>query len=286
MRRRTTWIGVVLLALSALSVILSPTLRAAAHDFLQGFRLRRLMVVPYTLSLNQDTAWTLHHILEGDLSFESPEARPVQSLAEAEEALGFPVRRPAGVDDFVLMDVSPGASIQWTVNVGRLREALQAASAEDVEVPEVLQGTVITVTVGPIFFGSFEFQGAIYAWLHAAPPVYTMQPKGDVRPLAEAALRLIGMPAAEARRLAQTVDWGTTLLLPIPLGPGITLEVEPRSLGDREATLFTFPEMVHTPSGEALPARMLLWSDDLGIYLIGGPNADPEQLLRWARSLR
>jgi hypothetical protein len=286
MRSRAIWIGGLLLTLSALAVILSPALRAAAHEFLQGFRLRRLMVVPYAFSLSENAIPTLHRALEGDVSFEPPEPRSVQSLSEAEGILGFAVRRPAGVETFASMGVIPETAVRWTVDVGHLREALRAAGAEDVEVPEALQGTVVTVTVGPAFIGTFEFQGAPYGWLHAAPPVYTMQPEGDVRPLAEAALRLIGMPAAEARRLAHTVDWGTTLLLPIPMAPGMTLEVEPRALGDREATLFTFPEAAQAPNGEMAPVRFLLWSDDHGIYLIGGPDADPEQLIRWARSLR
>ncbi|MCS6964713.1 hypothetical protein [Thermoflexus sp.] len=286
MHRHLKMAGLLLLGVTALAFVFSPTLRAAAHDFLQGFRFRRLLVVPYTFSIPTATGETLSRVLGSDIAFEPVEPQTVQSLPEAEAFLGFPVRSPAGVKEFLTLQVMPAASARWTVDVGHLREALHAAGADDVTVPETLHGTVLTITVGPILLATFEAEGTPYGWAQAPLPTYTVQPEGDVRPLAEAALRLIGMPAEEARRLARTVDWQTTLLLPIPMAPGMAVEVESVALGDREATLFTFPQAAHTPSGEALPVRFLLWHDETSLYLIGGPGAEASRLIAWARAMR
>ncbi len=286
MPRRMKFAGLLLLGVVALAFAFSPALQAAAHDFLQGFRFRRLLVAPYAFSMPTVTGETLSRILGGDLTFEPVEPQPVQSLSEAEARLGFPARSPAGIREFLTLQVMPATSARWTVDVGHLREALRAAGAEDVTIPDALQGTVLTVTVGPALLATFETEGRPYGWAQAPLPAFTMQPEGDIRPLAEAALRLIGMPADEARRLAQTVDWQTTLLLPIPMAPGMTVKVESVSLGDREATLFTFPQAAPTPDGKALPVRFLLWHDEAFLYLLGGPDAEAGRLIAWARAMR
>lgn len=286
MHRHMKFAGLLLLGVAALAFAFSPALRAAAHDFLQGFRFRRLLIVPYTVSMPAATGESLSRILGGDLVFEPVKPRTVQSLPEAESLLGFPVRQPPGVKEFITLQVLPAASVRWTVDVGHLREALHVAGAEDVTVPDALHGTVLTMTVGPILLATFEAEGIPYGWAQAPLPAYTMEPEGDLRPLAEAALRLMGMPAEEARRLARTVDWQTTLLLPIPMAPGMAVEVESVPIGGREATLFTFPQAAHTPGGEALPVRFLLWHDEAFLYLIGGPGAEAGRLIAWARSIR
>ncbi len=286
MRGHMKWVGWILLGVGALAFALSPSLRAMAHEFLQGFRFRRLLVVPYTFTMPANAHEALSRALGGDLMFDPVEPRMVQSLSEAEALLGFPVRRPAGVEAFADLQVIPAASARWTVDVGHLREALHAAGADEVAIPDALQGTVLTVTVGPAFVAVFEAEGNPYGWVQAPLPAYTMQPEGDVRPLAEAALRLIGMPAEQARRLAQTVNWQTTLLLPIPMAPGMTVEVETIPMAGGEATLFTFPQATRTATGEFLPVRFLLWHDEAFLYLIGGVGAEAARLQEWARAVR
>lgn len=278
--------GLVGLALGALAFALSPTLRAAAHDFLQGFRFRRLVVVPYTFSLPTTAGETLSRVLSEDFTFEPTEPQMVSSLAEAEKLLGFPVRSPAGIREFISLQVVPAASVRWRVDIAHLREALHAAGADDVNVPEALHGTVLTMTVGPILMATFEAEGNPYGWAQAPLPAYTMEPEGDIRPLAEAALRLMGMPAEEARRWAYSVDWQTTFLLPVPMAPGMTVDVASVPLGDREAALFTFPQAARTPNGEPVDVRFLLWHDEEFLYLIGGPGVEAGRLLEWARAVR
>lgn len=286
MRGRMKWIGWILLGIGTLAFVRSPSLRAMAHEFLQGFRFRRLLVVPYTFTMPASTHEALSRALRGDLVFDPVEPRMVQSLSEAEALLGFPVRRPAGVETFADLQVIPAASVRWTVDVGHLREALHAAGADEVAIPDALHGTVLTMTVGPAFAAVFEVEGNPYGWVQAPLPAYVMQPEGDVQPLAEAVLRLIGMPAEQARHLAQTVNWQTTLLLPIPMAPGMTVEVETIPTAEEEAILFTFPQAAPTAAGESLPVRFLLWHDEEFLYLIGGIGAEAARLQEWARAVR
>ncbi|MER3401371.1 MAG: hypothetical protein C4313_09690 [Thermoflexus sp.] len=270
----------------ALAFVLSPSLQRVAHAVLQGFRFRRVLVVPYTFAMPQASLENLRRILGGDLAVEGADPRLVQTPEEAETLLGFRIRRLPGVEAFATLQVIPVTTVRWTVRLDHLREALHAVGADDVALPETLDGTAMTLTGGPVLLATLEHQGTPLGFLQAPLPALTMSPEGDVRPLAEATLRLMGMPAAEARRLANTVDWQTTLLLPVPLAAGMAVEVQPASLGGgREGTLFTFPTAA-TPSGELVAVRFLLWHDAEFLYGLGGPEVDPDRLLAWARSLR
>lgn len=270
----------------ALAFVLSPSLQRVAHAVLQGFRFRRVLVVPYTFAMPQASLENLRRILGGDLAVEGADPRLVQTPEEAETLLGFRIRRLPGAEAFATLQVIPVTTVRWTVRLDHLREALHAVGADDVALPETLDGTAMTLTGGPVLLATLEHQGTPLGFLQAPLPALTMSPEGDVRPLAEATLRLMGMPAAEARRLANTVDWQTTLLLPVPLAAGMAVEVQPASLGGgREGTLFTFPTAA-TPSGELVAVRFLLWHDAEFLYGLGGPEVDPDRLLAWARSLR
>lgn len=270
----------------ALAFVLSPSLQRVAHAVLQGFRFRRVLVVPYTFAMPQASLENLRRILGGDLAVEGADPRLVQTPEEAETLLGFRIRRLPGAEAFATLQVIPVTTVRWTVRLDHLREALHAVGADDVALPETLDGTAMTLTGGPVLLATLEHQGTPLGFLQAPLPALTMSPEGDVRLLAEATLRLMGMPAAEARRLANTVDWQTTLLLPVPLAAGMAVEVQPASLGGgREGTLFTFPTAA-TPSGELVAVRFLLWHDAEFLYGLGGPEVDPDRLLAWARSLR
>lgn len=271
----------------ALAFVLSPSLQRVAHAVLQGFRFRRVLVVPYPFAMPQASLENLHRILGDDFAVEGAGSRSVQTPEEAEALLGFRIRRLPGAEAFAMLQVIPATTVRWTVRLDHLREALHAVGADDVALPETLDGTVMTLTGGPVLLAMLEHQGTPLGFLQAPLPALTMSPEGDVRPLAEATLRLMGMPAAEARRLADTVDWQTTLLLPIPLAAGMAVEVQPASLGGgREGTLLTFPTAAETPSGKPVAVRFLLWHDAEFLYGLGGPEVDPDRLLAWARSLR
>ncbi|MER3467825.1 MAG: hypothetical protein C4312_04495 [Thermoflexus sp.] len=196
----------------ALAFVLSPSLQRVAHAVLQGFRFRRVLVVPYTFAMPQASLENLRRILGGDLAVEGADPRLVQTPEEAETLLGFRIRRLPGVEAFATLQVIPVTTVRWTVRLDHLREALHAVGADDVALPETLDGTAMTLTGGPVLLATLEHQGTPLGFLQAPLPALTMSPEGDVRPLAEATLRLMGMPAAEARRLANTVDWQTTLL--------------------------------------------------------------------------
>jgi hypothetical protein len=99
-------------------------------------------------------------------------------------------------------------------------------------------------------------------------------PEGlDPQPLGEALLQLLGMDAAEARRLSENIDWTSTLLLPIP------------------TDFATFEEVtVNGGSGLLLnnvsgPESALVWQENGVLYLLAG-SENSGNLLELAESLQ
>jgi hypothetical protein len=102
--------------------------------------------------------------------------------------------------------------------------------------------------------------------IQAQSPEVELPPGADLARLAEIGMRILGVDKTQARRLAQSVDWHTTLLVPVPMNaasfrgievqgnPGLLIEtVKAVSDGHRERE-----------------GTMVLWSDDGKLYAVVG----------------
>src|SRR2546427_5170947 len=67
-----------------------------------------------------------------------------------------------------------------------------------------------------------------YTTLFRSPTV-SVPPDLNMSDIAEAALELAGMSPAEARSFCQTVDWSSTLVVPIPRSEEHTSELQSQS---------------------------------------------------------
>jgi hypothetical protein len=103
-------------------------------------------------------------------------------------------------------------------------------------------------------------------------------PEGvDPAVLGSSLLQLFGIPQADAGRLARTIDWTSTLVLPVPAGAARFREVPVDGVVG-----------VMVDSEERLPEReqAVLWQKDGIVYGIAGRGVDLTELVRVADSLR
>jgi hypothetical protein len=89
-----------------------------------------------------------------------------------------------------------------------------------VQVPQGLDGQPVTVHKPAIVVQSFTDGKHSFAVLEAMSPEVTLPPGADLRQLGELGLRVLGLDANEARRLAAAIDWRSTLLVPVPTSAG------------------------------------------------------------------
>ncbi|MGH2538739.1 MAG: hypothetical protein ACRDHL_15225 [Candidatus Promineifilaceae bacterium] len=268
MLRRT--FALPLIALLALAAVLTvPPLRAAAGDFLGLFRVQKfapISISPQQLALLEELGNQGLYPGEVQMIDEPAEPRPLASLAEARARAGFALRGLPG--DPVAVHLLDGGRGRLVIDLQRARAFLQAAGADPALLPDSLEGQSVEVTLYPGVSQEFA-DGTVLTQMPSPEVAY---PEGvDPAALGEAALQLMGMGQAEARRLAAGIDWTSTLLLPIP------------------ADVATFGEVsVDGASGLALSSldgqnAAILWQTGGVLYMLAG--RDVETLLAAANVL-
>jgi len=266
-------------ALSGLSAILLlviafslPPVRAAASDFLGLFRVQKfapISVSPQQIALLEEMADQGLHPGTLEMIEEPGSPQAVASPAEAEALAGQSVRTPAALDPPDTVRVADGGDGRLTIDLEHARRILEAVEVDPQLLPDSLDGETVRVTMYP----SVEQQWADGTLLmQTASPEVNYPEDVDPAVLGEALLQVLGLTPGEARRLAQNIDWTSTLLLPVP------------------QDLATFREVqVDGTSGLALSSvegrgHSLIWQRDGSVYLLVG-DGSLRELVRIADSL-
>jgi hypothetical protein len=229
----------------ALLFALAPV-RSWAQSFLSIFRVERFAV----LELNPDTMeyggmedgaafnQAVTRLLSSEVTITEPmrNAVPVADAATASKLTQFPVR--------LLDEGKPGTflfrssfSAQMNLDRDRIQSILEEAGRNDVQIPESVDGARVAfhVPAGIVgFYGNCgnrpeRMQGrdekprddgdaTCITLLEFRSPTFTAPDRVDPAQVAQAALEFMGMSADDAASFTQTVDWTSTLVLPVMRG--------------------------------------------------------------------
>lgn len=271
-RRYATAIALfVIMFAAALSF---PAVRAAASDFLGLFRVQKfaaISVSPEQIALLRQIAEEGMMPGQVEIIKEPGELRLVDSLDAARRVTGLAaVRTLAGQGEPAEIWVADGGNGRFTVDLAEARTIVAASGADPLLLPDSLDGAQVDVEV---------FAGVQQQWADGMMLMQTASPEvnypDDVNPtiLGEALLQVLGLNADEARRLAQNIDWTSTLLLPIPRNAATFNEVS-----------------INGGSGLALNSldgqqNGLIWQAEETLFVLAGPH-ETQALLRMSNSLR
>jgi hypothetical protein len=259
--RRYLWATLSLLVLLVI-VVSIPGVRAAASDFLGLFRVQKF--APISISAEQIAL--LAEIAEsglypGDIEmFDEPgPAVPVESADAAGEVAGWKARSPNARELADQVFVIEGGAGRLTIDVENTRALVKAAGADPGLIPDSLEGAEVNVTVYTAV--SQSWQDGIM--LNQSPsPLIEYPEEVDTVALGEALLQALGMDSRQARRLARSIDWTSTLLLPIPEGMATFNEVSVDGVDG-----LAFGSMDGSLSA-------LLWQNDGMVYVLSGGQVD------------
>ena len=118
--------------------------------------------------------------------------------------------------------------------------------------------------------------------VQARSPEVTLPAGVDLAQVGEIGLRMVGMDRGEAERFAQSIDWHSTMLVPMPINAGSFRNVDIR--GNRALLITTNGE----PGPSGAPRRegaMLMWAEGDMVYAFRG-NVDGEDLVEMATNLQ
>lgn len=250
-----------------------PSVRAAAGELLGLFRVQKF--APISVSAEQMQLLQqleAQGVSPGEFISVNDPGEPVRvgSVDEAAAQTGYQLRTIPGRDLSSDLHIRDEASGTLLIDLAGARALLEATGVDPLLLPDSLDGGRVDVHVYPFVRQAYS-DGVVFMQT-AAPDV--SYPEGvDLTVIGEAGLRLLGSDPDTARRMAQSIDWTSTLLLPIPQEMGTYNEVTVDGVTGVALEPFSL---------EASPA--VVWQRDGMVYMLTGPLST-ESLIDLANSL-
>ena len=282
---RKTWLnwkvalaGATAILVAALAV--SPSAQAFAQDFLNLFRVKRFQPVAIGPERMKQLA-SDHLDIQSLISSSSTvvkdpgKAVTVDSAAAAGRLAGFTVRTPTVLPPGATLRrvlVQGEGIVRFTADTARLQSLIDALGLTDVQIPAQLNGKTVTVDKPPVVIMQYRIGGDTLEFIQSHNPQIALPDGVNMAQLGEIALRVVGMSADEAHRFAQTLDWSSTLLVPVPANAKSFTKV---SVGNSEGLMITTSGAVIPNTTAAKPpetarprSTLLIWADGDMVYAI------------------
>lgn len=298
-RYRAVWVAASLVLVIGL-VVSFPSGRALADRFLRLFRIQKVQVVSVDMKAAEQqlgrlkSSSQLEKLLSDNFKVDHQGVREeVADSLEASRKVGITVRVPQAAQGPVKWVVQPASRLTMDIDLAKIQSVLAEIGKEDLPLPPDLDGSQVSVSIPPSAVAMFGECGSIsdardpgdydrstMVW---RPCTVLMQmlsptvaaPQGiDIDRVAEAMLQVLGMSPEEAKTLSETVDWATTLVVPIPrnLSTAETVQV------DGVTGTLILNQIRGTNR------YMLMWVKGEIVYTLSGPG-DRETALKLAGSL-
>lgn len=280
--RATGWLAAAASLVLVAVAFTFPSVRAGAQAFLDLFRVGGFVGVTVDVERLRDLdlgGLDLPAMLGDEIEVLTPPSEPVPAATpEAAESLaGFDVREPAWLPvgwQRGAFRVTGEHAFRITARTAALEYLLAALEIDDLVVPAGLDGETVTVRLPPTVAATYGVQADEFrqrAVLIQAPSPEVTFPVGiDLPVLAEIALRILGLDREEAYRLAWTVDWRSTLIVPIPAVEASFRDID---VAGSDGLL------VETSSGD----RIVLWASPDRVYALQS-RVDALSLVEMAQS--
>jgi hypothetical protein len=292
------------IAVLALALVLAvPSTRALAGKLLNLFRVQQVTVLPIdatgfdSMSGNKALGNQLSSLISSSTEVTEKPGKPVV-VADAKAAsasAGFNIRLPADPAFSKILVTNPSA-FKLTVDRTKAQAFIDAAGRKDLVLPQSVNGAVISVGIPAAVNTQFgtcpDFQavtpepGKMQDPSVAYPDciVFTQMPSPvvntpaglDMAQLAQIGLEFSGMTKEEAAAFTATVDWTSTLVVPIPRNAATYQDVSVDGVTGK---------LIQRDS-EYAKEYMLLWIKDGMVYSITGSGTDSSSALKIASALQ
>lgn len=289
------------IAVLALALVLAfPFTRALASEFLNLFRVQQVTVLSIdsagleNLTGNEALGSQLSELISSSTVVTDEPGSPVKA-ANGEEAsglAGFTVRLPEDQSASGIY-VTDSAAFTMTVDREKAQALIDGAGRTDLVLPEAIDGAEISISIPSAVSASFgtcpepNLEGGedpfdmgerypdCVVLVQMTSPVVNVPEGVDMIQLAQIALEFSGMSSEEAAAFAASVDWATTLVVPIPRDVTTHSEV---SVDGVTGTLIQ-------RTVEHSPEYVLIWVKDGILYAISDAGTDTAPAFALAESL-
>jgi Putative zinc-finger len=297
-RWRPLWIGAVAATILLCSLAF-PFGRGLAQRFLGTLRVEKVQPVRLDFSAldgNRPLQEMLRQMISDKVVVTADEKpQPASTAADASQLAGFSAHVLGARTDAPKFVVGGQHAFHMTIDRTRLQDIFDQAGRADLLLPATLDGASVSVNVPRSVMVEYgdcpeahpagaaqnaPAQAHSGAWanclaLQEVPsPLVNMPSDLNLQQLAEIGFQLAGMSATQARSLGQTIDWKSTLVLPIPRFASSYSQV---TVNGVQGTLIE-------GSGRRGPDYVLVWVKNGIIYGLVG-HGDSSNAVALANSL-
>jgi hypothetical protein len=293
-------------AVLAITLLMAfPTTRAMAGELLNLFRVQQVTVLPIDMSGMEDMKGNealgnqMSELMSDATEITKEAAEPVQvaNADEASESAGFDVRLPTDMTA-ANITVTGGSAFTFTIDRAKTQALLDSAGRGDLVLPEAGDGAEISVDISAAVSATFgtcpEMNEESFMDKSPRPsgfdpkyvdclvfgqmpsPVVQAPASVDMAQLAQIALEFTGMSREEAAALAQTVDWTSTLVVPLPRDAATYSDVSVDGVTG---------SLIQTES-EYTAQYVLIWVKDGVVYFVSGAGTDSARAFELVESLK
>ena len=288
-----------------LAVVFSfPQARAFADQVLNLFRVQQVVVVPVdftgiqSLTGNDTLGKQVSDLIASSVTTQQKPGTPVTATdaAQASQLAGFTVRVPQGMTPSRL-SVENAAAFTLKVDVAKAQALLNESGRSDLVLPASINGADVSVNIPAsvsVAFGTCPDPAApdTGAGLNsggsagrrypdcvilAEIPTPTVSAPADlnIAQLAQIGLEFTGMTSDQAAAFTQTIDWTSTLVIPLPKNAATYDQVPVDGVTGT---------LIQRPADDA-PQYALLWVKNGIIYAISSLGTNSQQAIQMANSL-
>ena len=282
-------------------VLAFPGTRALAGELLNLFRVQQVQVVSVDFTgleqLTGDGALgnQFTELISDSMDMQQEPGEPVavEDAEEASQLAGFNVRIPSGMTPSQI-NVTSGAAFSLTLNRTKAQALLDEAGRSDLVLPASVDGAEISVDIPAsvsVAFGTCPKPGSgvsgnteqsaterrypdCVILAQVPSPSVNAPATLDIEELARIGLEFTGMSPEEAAEFTSTVNWTSTLLVPIPRNAAVHEQV---TVDGVTGTLIQ-------RSGDT-SQFVLLWVKDGIIHAISGLGTNSQQAVEMANLL-
>ena len=283
-------------------VVSIPSTRALADQLLSLFRVQQVTVIPVDftgmeqLSGNSALGKQVSELVSNSVTVTQKPGDPVTvtDTADASQKAGFTVRLPQS-DTASRISVMNTTAFSFNIDRTRAQALLDEAGRSDLLLPDSIDGAVVKVNIPASVSAAYgecpqsaqdgqsptkpSLPGRNYPdclLMTELPSPTVSAPAGvDVALLAQIGLEFSGMSREQAAAFTQTVDWTSTLVIPIPKNAATYQQI---SVDGVTGTL------IQRPADDS-PQFVLIWIKNGIVYSIGGLGTDSQKALDMANSL-
>lgn len=267
-----------------------PSVRAGATAFLDLFRV--VNFAPVTVqparieALMSERGLDLPNLLGRQVQMVKDPGPPreVADAAAAGAVSGITVQMPTWLPAAMAptrFDVGGDRVMNVTLDARTLNGVLDALGIDDLRIPTAADGQLATLDVPPIVQVTFRDPQHVVTLLQARQPVAALPPGADITTLAQIGLRVLGVEPNEAYQFAHSVDWRTTLLVPVPASVGVFRQVDVQG----HPGLLIEGRRPRAAGQHPQPFAQIMWSSGDAVFALVG-DVRTQELYEMAQSIR